>query len=61
MMGRGLRLEMGEPANLLREKKVGIDAGGCGARPESNTLNNCLFIPGEPRSKESGTENDMHC
>ena len=40
--------EMEGSANLLRVKKVGIDAGGSFARPESTILIERLFISGEP-------------
>ena len=47
-----LLLGMGEPANLMRAKKVGIDAGGSVARPESTIPIKSPLIEVEPQLKK---------
>ena len=47
-----LRLGTEEPANLMRAKKVDIDAGGSVARPESTIPIKSPLIKAEPQLKK---------
>ena len=55
MMVRALQSETEAPANPLRAKQLGIDAGGSVARPESTiVIKMALFIETEPGLKIEG-------